>query len=445
MQKFIKAIAAIILTVALICAAGCQKDPKIYNVNVSASPVVGGIVTGGGNYEEGQSCTVTATANSEYSFEKWTENGNVVSTNANYTFSVTGNRSLEAHFIQSYTISVAAEPANGGIVMGGGNYHYGDECTVKAIANEGYLFNNWTEDGEIVSTDATYAFSVNTIRSLVAVFVPSCVVNTITIPFDGGMVEGGGVYPEGGYCTLTASASHGYTFTYWTVDGNVVSALPVYTFNVTSDIDLVANFAVPSASSYIDLGLPSGTLWATWNVGAASPEGYGDYFAWGETQPKNDIYYWSTYQCCNGSYTTLTKYCNNSSYGNNGFTDNLTTLQLSDDAARTNWGGDWRMPTGAEWYELFRNTTVTWTTQNGVYGGKFTASNGNILFLPAAGYRLDVMLFYGAASDGYYWSSSLNTNAPDEAWGFNFRSGVFYRGSRCLGHSVRAVLPASKN
>ena len=137
---------------------------------------------------------------------------------------------------------------------------------------------------------------------------------------------------------------------------------------------------------YVDLGLPSGLLWATCNVGAETAEEYGDYFAWGETQPK-DYYYWSTYQYCNGSSSTLTKYCNNSSNGYNGYTDNLTTLLPEDDAATANWGSDWRMPTNEEWQELYNNTTVTWTTRNGVDGRLFTASNGNSLFLPAAGFR----------------------------------------------------------
>ena len=196
---------------------------------------------------------------------------------------------------------------------------------------------------------------------------------------------------------------------------------------------------------YVDLGLPSGTLWATCNVGANTPEGYGDYFAWGETQPK-DYYGWSTYKYCNGDEDQLTKYCNNSSYGYNGFTDNLTTLLLSDDAARANGGGDWRMPTKAEWEELFNNTTVTWTTQNGVYGRLFTASNGNSLFLPAAGCRYDGSL-YDAGSYGGFWFSSLITDYPDYAWGLYFSSGVSdMSGShRYLGRSVRAVLPASKN
>ncbi len=198
--------------------------------------------------------------------------------------------------------------------------------------------------------------------------------------------------------------------------------------------------------AYVDLGLPSGTLWATCNVGADSPEDYGDYFAWGETEPKSN-YNWSTYQYCNGSSSKLTKYCTNSSYGYNGFTDNLTTMLSEDDAATANWGSDWRMPTMEEWRELYNNTTYTWTTQNGVNGMLFTASNGNSLFLPAAGSRwLDEL--YSAGSRGDYWSSSLYTDTPYNARYFLFFSG--YCGSvnnnyRSSGLSVRAVRSARQN
>ena len=192
-------------------------------------------------------------------------------------------------------------------------------------------------------------------------------------------------------------------------------------------------------NDYVDLGLPSGTKWATCNVGADSPEDYGDYFAWGETQPK-DYYNWSNYQYCNGSQNTMTKYCNNSSYGYNGFTDNLTTLLPEDDAATANWGSGWRMPTKEEWQELYNNTTVTWTTQNGVSGRLFTAANGNSLFLPAAGGRWDDELF-GAGDWGGYWSSSLNTDYPYNAWYFYFNSVYYnmYDGYRGNGFTVRPV------
>ncbi|MBO7269682.1 MAG: InlB B-repeat-containing protein, partial [Bacteroidales bacterium] len=127
---------------------------------------------------------------------------------------------------------------------------------------------------------------------------------------------------------------------------------------------LYAQWALATGSEndheWVDLGLPSGLKWATCNVGANTPEGYGDYFAWGETSPKND-YSWSTYKYCKGSKNTLTKYNTDSNYGT---VDNKITLDLSDDAARANWGGKWRMPTKAEQDELINNCTWTWTTQN---------------------------------------------------------------------------------
>ena len=165
---------------------------------------------------------------------------------------------------------------------------------------------------------------------------------------------------------------------------------------VTGHVD---GTAATGVHDYVDLGLPSGMLWATCNVGANAPEDNGDYFAWGETQPK-DVYNWDTYQYCMGSYNTLTKYCTRSDYGFNGFTDNLTILLPEDDAATANWGNGWRMPTIEEWQELYQNTTHTWTTQNGVNGRLFTASNGSSLFLPAAGYRNNSSL--GDASRGLY-------------------------------------------
>ena len=185
---------------------------------------------------------------------------------------------------------------------------------------------------------------------------------------------------------------------------------------------------------YVDLGLS--VKWATCNVGATKPEEYGDYFAWGETQPKRN-YDWSTYKWCNGSSDTQTKYCTNSSYGT---VDNKNILEAADDAARANWGGSWRMPTKAEQDELRNNCTWTWTTQNGVNGYKVTGTNGNSIFLPAAGDRYDRSLG-DAGYLGYYWSSSLNTGSPRSAWSVDFYSGYVGRYSyeRYYGFSVRPV------
>ncbi len=190
-------------------------------------------------------------------------------------------------------------------------------------------------------------------------------------------------------------------------------------------------------ADWVDLGLPSGLKWATRNVGASSPTDYGDYYAWGETSPKS-VYDWSTYRYCNGSYNSLTKYCSSSSYGYNGFTDGLTTLQPDDDAATANYGG--RTPTQAEWQELIDNTTHQWETIDGVNGYRFTGSNGNSLFLPAAGDRYGSDID-GAGRYGYYWSSSLYTVGPYCAWSCDFNSGSvdMNSGSRYYGLTVRAV------
>jgi hypothetical protein len=244
--------------------------------------------------------------------------------------------------------------------------------------------------------------------------------------------------PHGNYTEMT--------FTITASDGSVCTKhskanVAIYiTRSQYTTINLGENDLEFANPDWVDLGLPSGLLWATRNVGATSPEDYGDYYAWGETTPKS-VYVWPTYIYCNGYFNQLTKYCNNSDYGYNGFIDNLTILQPGDDAATANYGG--RTPTKEEWEELINNTTVTWTTQNGVNGRLFTGTNGNSLFLPAAGFRWDSSL-NDAGSYGYYWSSSLGTDLPISAWLFYFHSGgqYVYYSNRFDGHSVRAVRSA---
>ena len=135
----------------------------------------------------------------------------------------------------------------------------------------------------------------------------------------------------------------------------------------------------------VDLGLPSGTLWATCNVGAENPEEQGDYFAWGETETK-ELYDWKQYKYStydNDNYV-LTKYCTDSLSGFNGLVDGLTVLEPVDDAARANWGNNWRMPTKEEMEELNQETTFVWTTRNGVEGRLLTGPNGNSIFQTSA-------------------------------------------------------------
>ena len=171
--------------------------------------------------------------------------------------------------------------------------------------------------------------------------------------------------------------------------------------------------------AYVDLGLPSGTKWASFNVGATSAEEAGGYFAWGEIETK-EKYGYADYKYLQTSYLrSFTKYCNSEDYGYDGFTDNLTTLESIDDAATANWGNNWRMPTSAEMQELLDNCTWTWTTQNEVSGYMITSTvegyTDKSIFIPAAGYKDNTGTLYSKNEDGYYWSNSLNADYLE--WG----------------------------
>ena len=232
----------------------------------------------------------------------------------------------------------------------------------------------------------------------------------------------GGVAAIGeGQCTITCAAT----------DGSGVFAT----------CSVVVRNNVHNPDDYVDLGLPSGTLWATCNVGANSPEDYGDYFAWGETGTKTSYNAdWSNYFDTNDGVRTF-------KYNNNG---GLTELELEDDAAYVNWGPAWRMPSKEQYQELINSnyTTTEWTTQNGVYGRKITSKKEGYtdksVFLPAAGYRYGSSL-NDAGSYGHYWSRTLSESYLDCAcasWFLNFYSsgiGTNGRDFRFGGQSVRPV------
>ena len=230
-----------------------------------------------------------------------------------------------------------------------------------------------------------------------------------------------------GTCMITCSAT----------DGSGVKA----ECKVTVKND---NSGTLDGHDYVDLGLPSGTLWATCNVGASNPEEYGDCFAWGETTTKG-TYGLSTYEYCFGSASTMTKYCTDSYWGK---VDNKTELEPSDDAATANWGADWQMPSYEQFDELFNSsyTATAWTTLNGV---KITSkSNGNSIFLPPTGYG-DGAGLHGAGGDGKYWSRSLDTDNSSRAYYLYFDFSSFYTtgfytssvsvSTRGFGYSVRPV------
>ena len=179
----------------------------------------------------------------------------------------------------------------------------------------------------------------------------------------------------------------------------------------------------------VDLGLPSGTKWASCNVGATKPEEYGGYYAWGETETKT-TYDWSTYKHCDGSSST----CHD-------LGSDIAGTKY--DVAHVKWGGSWMMPSEEQQDELINNCTYEWTTVNGVEGGKFTGTNGGSIFFPSAGDRSDSG-FYNVGSNGYYWSSTQDPSGADDAYGLNFYSGGSYSGSygRYNGFTVR---PVSRN
>jgi hypothetical protein len=245
-----------------------------YTVTASANPSGAGTVTGAGTYTAHSLCTLTATANTGYTFDNWTRNGSVASTDPTYSFYVTENSTCVAYFTQqvtSYTITATANPTNGGTVTGGGSYPSGSTATLKAIANTGYIFTNWTKDGSVVSTNASYSFTVSENASYVANFTvaPQYAITVTANPTVGGTVTGAGNYYQGTSVTLTATANTGYAFVNWTKNGAQVSTNATYTFTVTAAGSYVANFETVSSHSVTVVQTEGGTINA--NVSTAYP------------------------------------------------------------------------------------------------------------------------------------------------------------------------------
>ena len=220
------------------------------------------------------------------------------------------------------------------------------------------------------------------------------------------------------------------------VNEGVVTARKAGSASITAkagSLEAVCIVSVEAPVTLIDLGLPSGLKWAEVNLGANAPEEYGDYFAWGETEPKSD-YSWSAYAFGDGQSVPLIKYNTDSKYG---AVDNKTILDLEDDAAHVLLGGSWRMPTADDWNELRANCTMVWTSQKGVNGYKFTGPNGNSIFLPAAGN----CYYPDDNTDGTYWASSLWAYDSRSASSVLFYSSRFYVAGvlRRIGQSVRPV------
>ena len=411
----------------------------IYNITVSANPGNGGTVTGGGTYNEGDSCTLIASPNMGYHFVKWTKNGSQVSTNPTYSFTVTENASYVAQFSSnSCSISATANPTEGGTVTGDGIHNVGETCTLTATPNEGYLFNNWTENGMVVSFNPSYSFTVFGDRTLVANFVEagSGILNGVFSVSDSIQVN----FSQG---NLQYQA---YTNT-WRFALNQYECIGSDNINISATYD-----------GWIDL-----FGWGTsgYNHGAVC------YQPWSTSIQANDYY----------------------AYG-------IDSYNLFDQTGQADWGynaisnggnqtGQWRTLTRSEWYYLFctratssgmRFAKACVNNVNGVillpdnwvvsyfalnnpnqsnesYGSNtITAAQWSTLeeygavFLPAAGIRKDLTSISHFDARGYYWASTVASNNNVNAYCFTPAvDTIWFQNSwrRYYGMSVRLVCPAS--
>ena len=489
-----------------------------YTISVSANPSSGGTVSGGGQFTYGQSCTVTATPANGYSFVSWKEGSQVVSTNPSFSFTVTGNRTLVATFSQqSYTISVSANPSSGGTVSGSGQFTYGQSCTVTATPANGYSFVSWKEGNQVVSTNASYNFTVTGNRTLVATFSQqSYTISVSASPSSGGTatVSGNGQFTYGQSCTVTATPANGYSFVNWKEGSQVVSTNSSYTFTVTGNRTLVAYFQTQSqgptgainslfsvsssqqvcfsqgnlqykastntwqfaANQYDYIGNNNGNISETYN-------GWIDLFGWGTSGYNHGA-------VCYQPWSTSTTFSDYYAYGS-------PIFSLFDETGQADWGynaisngggqtNQWRTLTTQEWQYVFNTRTTTsgilyakakvnnvngvillpddWSsstyslsntnqsgadyTSNTISSTQWnTLQDAGAVFLPAAGSREGTSV-NDIGSYGYYWSASSLYNINNYAYFVFFSSiglGTGDISDRFYGNSVRLVCPAQNN
>lgn len=404
-------------------------EPDVYTITVVANPVEGGTVTGGGEYVANSACTVKATTNEGYTFVNWTKENTVISTEPSITFIITESATYVAHFQRkSYTIEVSTYPAGSGMVSGSGIFNYGDNCSLIATANMGYVFDHWTKDGLAISGGATIQISVTTNATYVAHFTQQTyTITTQSNPSNGGTVSGGGTYTYGQSCTVVATANSGYNFRQWTENGNQVSANANYTFIVTSNRTLLANFEQPPAGAINGLftindddeqvyfsqgnlqyiGSASTPYWKfadnqwdalgkTTGQDSDNPNVDRDLFGWGtsgynDSSDPYDVHYqpWAT--SADEVNATYNKY----GYGPS---TNMPSPNLTGSSANYDWGvynrisngsnttNTWRILTGGsngEWKYVFDIRSAS--TVNGVTNARYAKAkvanmNGVILF-----------------------------------------------------------------
>lgn len=424
--------------------AGCKKEPT-YTVQVTATE--GGTVEGqNGEYKEGETVVFTAIPADGYYFTNWSDG------NTDNPRSIVTKRdiSLTAKFI-----GVSATATEGGTVE---TQKDGNTFVFTAKPSDGYYFTQWS-DG---STDnpRTITISASDI-TLEAQFVQIALI-TITAGSNGTIGGSNNErHAQGDTLIFTAIPAMGYCFSQWS-DGKIDNPRTIIVG--TNDITLTAEFVEQPAIVTVDLGLTSGNLWATCNVGAVNPWNYGGYYAWGETLTKA-YYSLGTYKYYNVDNDELTKYNEEADYG-----EERTFLEPTDDVATAVFGNDYSMPTTADWDELESECYWVWTTDYNsrgvsgyvVYRTKTDADKGVIItetgtpsesyslsdthiFLPASGGidgDMGSFVSMGAGYNGYYWTSVRSTNSRFGASLCYFNGisvNLHVYASRYVGRSVRPV------
>lgn len=478
---------------------------KQYTVSLSALPVEGGTVTGGGTFYEGQTIQIKAMENEGYKFVKWSDNN----TNSDRYFVVSGNTTLVAQFAKQTEPTGLIGDVNGdGVInyddavyirnaylgMGldtsncdlddDGQFNVVDVTIMNAILNGTYGNDGGNSGGDAeqgnsegLSLMAKLAINNTNNEEVSKLVVGQTYKISFKIelagsqPWKGRMFmkelsgteilkEWNREYDPGDKANLTVtfvpqSTGKKTYAAYYQTEGSDKVYL-VYSGEFANPVEMEVVESGPDKGSYlnrnyVDLGLPSGTLWATYNVGASKPEGLGNHYAWGETSGCNtkDEYQPRNYKYYDYLSDLYTKYfVQSSSEGVNGIVDGLKVLLPEDDAATVNWGGNWRMPTYKERDELINTQYTKWTltTVNGVIGylveSIVTGYEGNSIFLPIAGYCHGSKKEDAVGEKGYYITKNLYTSNPSNAYFLLLTTDHFSTGgtARYFGTSVRAVV-----
>ena len=393
-----------------------------YSIAATANPTAGGNVTGAGNYDHFATATLTATAATGYTFVNWTEGGQEVTTNATYSFQVTGERTLVANFsLNSYAVSATANPTAAGEISGAGTYSHGAEVTVSTTVNTGFYFVNWTENSNVVSTSTSYTFTFTGARTLVANFdtLSYNIAATANLTA-GGTVEGAGTYKHFKTATLTATAATGYTFTNWTENGQTVSTEATYSFQVTGERELVANFTINNYSIAATANpTTAGTIEGTGNY---------DHFAAATLTATPATGYYFVRWTENGNVVSTSTSYNFEVTGARELVANFDTLSYNITvAANLTAGGT---VTGTNEYKHFTTATVTATPSEGYSFTNWT-ENGNVVSTDATysfqvtgarnlvanftinSYDLTIRYLYSnGTTAAVTYTATLNYNAP---------------------------------